>query len=356
MEFGAQSVEGLPNAVALGNYEMASRISYFLTGSMPDDELFAAAAAGELQTPEQVEAHARRLVEQDSTVAMLGRFHEEWLGVYEFVSLARDPGHFPLYNDAMPVAMEDEIDLITRFVMDELDGSVSSLLSTPTYPVTDALAPVYGVPAGQTPDFQGRRRGILTSATFMASINEGHHPNPVGRGARIRRQILCGSTGTLPPDLDATPTLSGTAGLPTAKERLAPMLENADCASCHRTMNPIGLAFENYDALGQWRDTENGATIDPSGTLEYAGEIDGDFADAMELVDRLAESEDVTACYAKHLYQFAIGRLNLAVDRCDVYRAEEAAKASGGDIREMLVQMTQLDHFMYRRVSGEGTL
>ncbi|MGB8331526.1 MAG: DUF1592 domain-containing protein [Polyangiales bacterium] len=351
VEQGGEPVGGGDYLVAVADYEMASRLSYFLNNTMPDDELFEAAAAGELRTPEQIEAQARRLVAKDELIDVLASFHNEWLGLYDFSSIAKSPELFPNFNESMRAAMASEIRRLTEHVMYELDGTVPAFLSASDWEIPAELAPAYGL-AGQgfASDGNGSRAGALTSSAFLATHAHPDSSSVIRRGVFIRRAVLCGNLA--PPqvtDDQREAVLAPAAEAKTARDRLEPLTQNASCASCHNSINPVGLALENFDAIGQWRDTENDAPIDASGSIEEAGDANGSFEDPMGFVDLISESTTVKQCYSEKLLRFALGRLATDEDGCALDELKFVAQESNGDIRELLVGMTLTDSFRFRR-------
>jgi hypothetical protein len=322
--------------VALSDYEMASRLSFFFWNSMPDDELFDAAARGELRTRAEVEAQARRMLDDPRTLETIGAFHRDWLRVYR---LTDAPKEDPEFTDEVRAAMLAEPRAFVQWVFDQ-GGSFESLMSAGSYPIAPELAGIYG---GTSDD----RSGIFTLASVAASHAREGSSNPIERGAFFRRDVLCTPIPALPGDIDIASPLESTAGRPTARERLAPLLERSDCRACHTLMNPIGMAFENYDAVGRWRDTENGATIDASADVEV-GDIRGHANGPAELMELVAASDVARDCYAQKWLHFVLGRALVPADECNLGSLEVAFDESGGDIRELLVATTQLDAFMYR--------
>ena len=137
----------------------------------------------------------------------------------------------------------------------------------------------------------------------------------------------------------------------TARDRLVPLTEDPQCASCHNAINPIGLGLENFDGVGQWRDTENGAVIDARGEIDDAADANGTFDDPMGMIDQIAKSSTVQECYSGKLIRFALGRLIGEQDGCAVDDLQYVAQESSGDIREMLVGMTLTHSFRFRRGS-----
>jgi hypothetical protein len=350
-EPGADPVEGADHLVQLDDYEMASRLSYFLNNTMPDDELFAAAAADELRTIEQIEAQAQRLADKDELIDVLASFHNEWLGLYDFEGLAKVPVLFPGYDDSVRTAMAEEIRLLTEHAMNDLDGSVSSFLSATDWEVPAELAFVYGLSeAGPASAGTGPRSGALTTSAFLATHAHEDASSAIQRGVFIRRAVLCGDLA--PPqvtDDQREVVLSPAAEASTARERLEPLTQTGQCSACHLAINPLGLALENFDAIGQWRDTENGVTIDPSGAIDQAADADGSFGDVTGFVELISDSSTVQYCYSEKLFRFAVGRLAAEEDGCALDELKYAADQSDGDIRELLIGMTLTHSFRYRR-------
>jgi len=345
--------------VRLSDYEMASRLSYFFLDSMPDPELFAAAEAGELRTPAQVAAQARRLMDEPAFRTAFDAFHRDWLRAYELEQSGKDTQVFPDYTPEVQASLLEEASQLVRYVLDEGDGNLTSLLGSPEQPVNSTLASFYGVSApgaGEdtwVPAAVPERRGLLTLGSLMATLAKKDRTNPIHRGAFFQREILCNQLPAFPANLDTQTPLESTSGLPTARERLAPLLENPTCMGCHGQFNPTGLALESYDATGRFREQENGAEIDTSATLVLDGQSRS-FANGTELIEAVAESADARECYTLQLYRAALGRREFAADACSLALANRAAVDHGGDLRELLVAITQTDGFLYRQPIDAG--
>jgi hypothetical protein len=294
---------------------------------------------------------ARRLTAKDELIDVLASFHNEWLGLYDFDTLAKTPALFPGFDDSLRAAMSGEIRRLTAHVMDDLDGTIASFLSASDWEVPQELAAAYGLSqAGPASAGTGFRSGALTTSAFLATHAYEDNSSAIRRGVFIRRALLCGDLA--PPqvtDDQREAVLAPAAVANTARERLDPLTQTAECASCHISINPLGLALENFDALGQWRDTENGANIDPSGTIERAGDADGPFDDVIGFVDLISNSSTLQSCYSEKLFRFAVGRLATQQDGCALDELEYVAEEFDGDIRELLVGMTLTHSFRYRR-------
>ncbi len=335
----------------LTGYERATRLSYLFRGSMPDQELFDAAASGELDEPAAVVAHAERLMAGDAFFEVVERFHREWLELYDFEW--KPPEEFPDFDPARG-SLGQEQGQFLRYVLDEGDGTVSSLLNSNTYPVNSVLASYYGVSGGGSSEDEWlpvelpNRRGLLTQASLMAVLANSTETNPIHRGAFVQTQILCRALPALPGNVDIQGPLQDTSDLPTARERLSPLLERGDCSGCHNVINPVGLAFETYDAVGHWRDEENGTPIDASGVLTLDG-AEVVFSDAVELVEAIAQSDEARNCYATNWFREALGRSEFAEDACSLDALHTATEAAGGDVRELLLALVQTDAFLRTR-------
>jgi hypothetical protein len=328
---------GTSRLVALGDYEMASRLSFFFWNTMPDDALFDAAARGELRTRAEVEAQARRMIDDPRTLETLAQFHRDWLRAYRLADARKDD---PAFTDEVRAAMLAEPAEFVRWVFDERGGTYEALMTASDFPRAPALAGIYG-------ESNDERRGIFTLASVASAHARESSSHPIERGAFFRRDLLCTPIPALPGDVDTSGPLESSAGLPTARERLAPLLERSDCRTCHTMFNPIGLAFENYDAVGRWRDSENGTVIDASADIEV-GDVSGHVEGAGELLDLVGSSAIGRDCYSQQWLRFALGRALGPADACNRAALEDAFEASDGDIRELLVATTQLDAFMYR--------
>ena len=347
---------GLPSAgddvVRLGDWEMATRLSYLLWGSMPDDTLFAAARAGELATAEQVEAQARRMLEQPRARAMLLHFHEQWLDYAAIDGLTKDAEAFPDYGPDIAAAQRAEIDAFIEHVIWEDDGTVASLLTAPYTFVDDALAAYYDLPAPGGAGLQqvtpvGRDvAGVLTQGAMLAVQAKPHETHPIARGLFVREQLLCTIPPPPPPDLDIVPPpVDPTA---TTRERYEQHRNDPACSGCHNLMDPIGFGLETFDGSGRWRTTENGLAIDAAG--ELAGtDVDGPFVGAAELGARLAGSQMVNDCVSTQWFRYGYGRTESPEqDACSMAQLRERFAAGGFDIKELLVALTQTDAFLFR--------
>ncbi|HWB81051.1 MAG TPA: DUF1592 domain-containing protein, partial [Nannocystaceae bacterium] len=337
-------------------HEMATRLSYLFWGTMPDDELFAAAASGELSTAEGVLAQAERLLDDERSRPVVRFFFDNLLPVQGLSQLERDATRYPAYTPQVGASMREEAHRLLAYEIFEGSGTWSGVLTAPHTFVDEKLATFYGIDGitgdtFQKVDLDGEQRlGLLTQAGMVAGTIHSNETNPVVRGSFIVQKLMCTAiplpTGDILDQVKPPDPYSGD----TARERFGKHSEDPVCAACHRFMDPIGLALENYDAIGQWRDEENGVTIDARGELPG---LDGTFDGPIELVSAIATAEATHACFAHQWSSFAYGRTLDADDACVETAVADAFVASGSDIRQLLLDLTQTDAFLYLPIAPE---
>lgn len=352
LELGAQAG---PNEqlVKLNAYEVATRLSFFLLQSTPDQTLIEAAEAGQLDTPEQIEVQARRLLQQDTAREVVRNFHRQWLGLEEVQNIVKAKEVFPKFDEAMLYAMQRETESFIDHVMWEQNGSLEVLLSAPYTFVDKNIASIYGVSAPDGDGFEftmlddTRRAGILTHPSMLARMSHTEYTSPTLRGEWVRKYLLCETLIPPPDDFDTTPPMFDPNK--NTRQRYEVILNNPTCGGCHAKTDPIGFGFEHYDAMGQWRQNDDGHTIDDSGEVLYTPGLEGKFKGTVELAKKLARSEQVQACVTKQWFRFALGRYESEFDTCSMHEAKKKFAQSNYDIRELLVALTISDAFRYRR-------
>ena len=329
--------------VPLSPHELATRLALLFTNSAPDDELLAAVEEGRLRTREDVEREARRLVAAPEAVRAFAQFHHEWMHGFTLESARRE---HPAWTDTTSLALQEELGRFAAWFLAETDGSFHTLMTTQAFPADDRLALIYEAD-GDVP-----RVGLLTTAAAMAAHAHDRSTSLIERAVFIRRHVLCMDPPPFPGELDTETALEGYGELPTARERLEPLMVEPSCSGCHVAINPFGYPFEVYDWAGAYRTTENGAPIDTSAELSF-GSLRGTFADAPELVSAIAQTDEAHDCYATHWFRYAMGRPESPDDVCSLDAVTEAFAASGGDVRELLVTIAVSDAFRFRKVGGE---
>ena len=352
VEFGMPDpIEG--DVVQLNHYEVASRLSYMLWSSMPDDELLAAAAAGELGTSEEIAAQARRMLDDDRARAAVANFHTQWLQLNNIENVNKDAATYPDYDPALRTLWKAETEAFLDYVVFEGEGDVATLLTAPYSLMNAELAAFYGVdgPSGEGFELveldEAQRAGFLTHASLLAVHAKPNQSSPVHRGKFVREQLLCQILQPPPPDLMVeAPEVDPTA---TTREKFAEHSTNPACSGCHQLMDPIGFGFEHYDGIGKWRDLDHDLAVDASGELVQT-DIDGAFDGAVELAHKLAESEQVRQCVANQLLRYALAATRMNLSPCMVDGIAKKFEASGGDLRELLIAVVTSDAFRYRQV------
>ncbi len=343
--------------IHLGSYEVASKLSYTLWNTMPDDALMASAAAGDLETKEGVEAKLKTMLDDPRAKTTLVGFHHQLYDADEYVHLvAKNPTLFPSFDPAVGDDMRKELDLFVGNVIDG-GGGLKELLTSSTTFVNSRLAPLYGVDAaGKTvSDFQqvsldpSQRAGILTLSGFLAWKGTAAAPDTIMRGVFINRRILCQTLGDPPPAAMGAKLGSEK----TDRERVEALTGKGTCGeSCHGSyIDPVGYAFENYDAVGQWRTDDGGVTIDASSSFPFDGTPQS-YMNAPQFAAEAAGSLQANTCYAKSWLEFAYGRDPKAKDSTLVDEIT-ALSRGGGSTRDIVIQLLTSDSFLTRTTEVE---
>jgi Protein of unknown function (DUF1592)/Protein of unknown function (DUF1588)/Protein of unknown function (DUF1587)/Protein of unknown function (DUF1595)/Protein of unknown function (DUF1585) len=346
------SGEASSGVLHLSSYEMATRLSYFLRGSMPDQTLLDEAAADRLKTPEQVLAQAQRLLSDPRARETFKSFHRQWLDLDRTSTIERDPKVYAGYTDAIPGLLKQETETFIDHVIFEDGGKLSTLLTAPYTFANSTLASYYGLtpPAGdafaKVDTNPAQRKGLLTQGSLLALQSGTLQTSPVHRGKFVRESLLCQFLPPPPANLVITPPEVDANS--TTRQRFAKHSADPVCAGCHGQMDPVGLGFEHFDPSGRWRDMENGLPIDATGNLILT-DVDGAFDGAAALADKLASSEQVADCMMKEWTRFALGRSETTEDACTLERTKTKFAGADHDIKQLVLALTQTDAFLYRK-------
>ncbi len=346
--------------VRLTPHQVASRLSYFLTGSTPDDMLLAAADANQLGTQAEVTAHARRLLAEGKRAGRaVGDFFLQWLemtGLKSVGAAAKSSKVYPQWTGAVRDGAAAGLDaFVNAVVLDaqQFDGKLSTLLSTPAVFVTEATAPLVGI-SGVTGTTLVRRdadpkqrAGLFTQVAFLAAKGDQGSSHPTKRGHVIWRNLLCGQAGQIPADVPPVP-------VPNPKQTTRQRFEEHDdagCAVCHRFLDPLGFAFENYDGIGRYQTMDNSQPVDAGGAVTLPGGTKIEFANAIELMARLAGTSDLQRCVVQSWFEYGLGRAIEDGDAGSLTAAFDELTKNGGNLRELLVTTTGSKTFLYRKPS-----
>jgi hypothetical protein len=344
--------------VPLTGHEVATRLSYLFWDSMPDDELFTAASAGDLTDPEGIAEQARRMLLDARAQGATRNFFRQYLGLLNIEEVGKDETMYPQWSPAIARKMRSESLAFIDHVLWEGDGRFETLLTGSFTFVDEELAGFYGLEGVTGTELvrveldPSQRAGMLTMPGVLAMNSNANQSSPVYRGKFVREQLLCQHLPNPPDELVVVPP-DPDPGL-TTRQRFDQHRTDPSCASCHQLMDPIGFGFEKYDAIGMWRETENdGLAIDDSGEIVGTADADGAFNGAVELADRLAGSAQARGCFTTQWFRYGMGRAESAADECALAEVYEAFEASDGNVLDTIVAITRTDAFRYRRAIEE---
>lgn len=303
---------------------------------MPDDALFEAAATGNLNTTEALEAQATRMLADARTAESIRSFHRQWLNLTGVNNLSKDAAQFPEWNAALGEAMLEETMLFAEHATLTGEGTLKALLSAPYSFVNGQLASIYGVDASgddfQRVDFTSpERAGVLTQLAWLTQTADAAEPSVVFRGKFVREQLLCQHMPPPPPDVDLNAD---------SEERLA----NPACAGCHQLMDPIGAGFANYDAIGQFDAMADSPDVTVNSPPEGIGTS---FASVPALAVAASESPVVQDCYATQWYRFALRRNEDSAEEPVLNDVHASFGAASGNIKDLLASIIKSDGFRF---------
>lgn len=338
-------------AYAINDFELASRLSFFLWSSLPDDQLLDLAEQGELKRPEVVEAQVRRMLRDKRSQSLVTNFASQWLYLRNLESLTPDLRTFPDFDDNLRQAFRQETELLFESILRE-DRSVLNLIDADYTYLNERLAKHYDIPHVYGSRFRrvpldedAKRGGLLRHGSILMATSYATRTSPVIRGKWILENLL-GSPPPPPPD-NVPPLDDNTvaADLP-VRQRLAAHRANAACASCHNLIDPVGLALENFDAVGRWREVEAGVPVDASGGLPDGTECDG-----IEGLEQglLARPDVFAGTLVEKLMTFALGRGIEPGDAPAVRQILRVAKKDEYRFSTLIVGIAKSKSFQMRR-------
>ena len=397
---GNASTDG--KSLRMTDWELATRLSYFLWDTMPDEALFAAAESGQLATTEDLERQARRMLDDPKARPAIVHFHHQWLDTDQVLLIAParrafgglfgisarlkdaadDDLEWPAIMGPVRHSMKFETELFVEQTVFDGAGTFTALMTDNHGYMSDATAPIYGEGArrvaggpivtkpielvvasiGRVQELtlypaefpRSERAGVLTLPSVLALGAYAVQPGPILRGKRVLERLACMHLGTpiqgaeaaLPPD-----TLTAEN---TNRQRTASATSPPTCKSCHSLINPPGFAFEHYDAVGKWRAQDNGQTVDASGALALGGSEQLEFADGVDLARQLANSDRVRDCYVRQWTRYALGT-ELDAAAPPGLESLQAGFREDDSIKELLISIASSDLFRARTgVGGRG--
>jgi hypothetical protein len=351
-----------PGAVRdLDDLELASRLSYFLWSSMPDDALFRAAVAGQLHTDEQLVAAAQRMLRDGKARALVDNFAGQWLQLRSLDTLAPDRKRFPGFDEPLRRAMRRETEEFFRAIVAE-DRSILEFLDADSTFVNARLAKHYGLADVPLPENdpeafvrvsvdRATRGGLLGQAAILAVTSNPTRTSPVKRGKWILENLFAAPPPPPPPNVPELPESTARKPLAgTLRQRMEQHRADPGCAACHRLMDPLGFGLENYDPVGGWRTSDGESEVDASGELP-----DGrTFRGPGELKALLKEREhDFRRCLAEKLLTYALGRGLEWYDACAVERIATRCRDEGDRFSVLVAEIVKSPAFRQREAPAD---
>ena len=334
----------------VNDYALASRLSYFLWSSMPDDELFALAASGKLRR--SLDRQVRRMLKDPKSRALVENFGGQWLQLRNLRIATPDAKTFPDYDDSLRAAMQQETEMFFDNVVRE-DRSVLEFLNGSYTFLNERLARHYGIKnAGaikgeefQKVSLKGTgRAGILTQGAILTLTSNPTRTSPVKRGKYVLENIL----GTPPPPAPPNvPELKEVKLTGTLRQQMEQHRENPTCASCHARMDPIGFGFENFDGVGAWRQKDEGHSIDPAGQLVSGESFAG--ADGLTTILAKKKREEFVHCLSEKMLTYALGRGTEYYDKCALDQITRGVARKGHRFSSLILEIVQSVPFQQRR-------
>jgi hypothetical protein len=353
-ELGADAPASSTTAL-LTPHEIASRLSLLITGARPDDELLKAADDDRLSSPDDLTNTVIRLLATLRASQQMSLLVKGWLNLGPIAEAPKKPTVFPEFTPEVAAAMQEEVDAFIETKVSGVEGTFASLLTDTSTHIPAALAPIYGAELS-TPDGiptldPRRRHGILSLPGVLTYHAADQHSGPVERGLLVRRQLFCTPVPPPPPDVvrmisehPVDPNDKAT----TTRQKYETHKTQRFCASCHDQFDPIGFGLEEMDGIGRYRTTENGLSVDSSGTL-VGTDVDGPFTGVTELSEKIATSAAFETCFVWQFFRFAESRVPEASEQCLVDDWSTAFATNGGHFRDLLIDYVTRPEFAVRK-------
>ena len=343
-----------PNTAAnavyrVDDFSLASRLSFFLWSSIPDEPLLTLAGQGKLKDPAILEQQVKRMLADKRSNAMIANFAEQWLHLRNLKTSSPDLQVFPDFDDNLRRSMKEETTLLFDNIMRE-DRSVMDLLNADYTFVNERLARHYGIPGIYGSQFRRvtvpdeSRRGILGQASILTVTSYPNRTSPVERGKWVLTNLL--GVPPSPPPPNVPPLQDNSADKPRPfRERMEQHRKDPVCAGCHKVMDPIGFSLENFDAVGHWRTTDEGLKIDPTGTLFNGAALDGINGLRRQLISR---PETFVGVMTEKMLTYALGRGVEYTDMPAVRKIVQDSKAGDFKFSSMVVGVVKSAPFQFK--------
>ena len=340
----------------VSDWELASRLSFFLWSSIPDDELLGAARTGGLRQKAGLDAQVRRMLATPAAVTLADNFAAQWLGLRGLQEAKPDPQIYPDFDGAMAAAFEQETRLFVRSVIRE-NRSVLDLLAADYTYLNEKLARHYGIPGILGPGFRRvrlttapERRGLLGQGSILLLTSHTTKTSPILRGKWILDSLLNSPPPPPPPGVPPLEDSAKKGEKLTLRQQIERHRKNAVCASCHARMDPLGFALENFDVTGRWRTSDEGGEIETSARLPNGATFSGPQGLREYLLSR--PDEFVSATVAR-LLTYALGRELDARDQPTIRRIMREAEAGGYRFQDLIVAIVNSAPFQMRQTQAK---
>jgi hypothetical protein len=343
--------DGVHAVEPIGEYEVASRLSYFLWSSMPDDELFRLAGQGKLRSPEVLAGQVRRMLLDHRGRALVDNFGGQWLQIRNLRTISPDRNKYPGFDEPLREAMFRETELFLAEVFRD-DRSLLDLIDADYTYLNERLARHYGIPGVVGPDFRRirllgeRRGGLLTQGSILTVTSNPNRTSPVKRGRWVLEQLLGAPPPPPPPDVTPLKEDRAAETAVTMRRRMELHRANPSCAVCHNRLDPLGFGLENYDGIGGWRDRDAGVPVDASGTLPSGQSFRGPAELKAILKTR---PRDFARCLTEKMMTYALGRGLEESDRCAVDRIVKDLESHGYRAMVLIQGIVASEPFLKRR-------
>jgi hypothetical protein len=341
----------------IGDFELATRLSYFLWSSMPDDELFGVAAAGTLHEPDVLAAQVNRMLADPKSQELVRNFTGQWLELRNLDRSTPDPKKYPDFDEPLRAAMRREAELFFEDLV-RRDGSVLKMLDADYTFLNERLARHYGIDGVQGEQFrrvelkpESKRGGVLTMAGVLTVTAMPARTSPVKRGKFVLEQLLGEPPPPPPADVPQLDAERDSVTGATQRERLEKHRQDPNCFVCHVRMDPIGFSLENFDSTGAWRDRDGGLAIDAAGKLPEGQSLDGPPGLKRVLLEKKA---DFVRCLAEKMMTYALGRGLGRADKCTVRDVCERVEKSDYRFSSLVMGIVTSDAFEKRRGKDSG--
>ena len=342
----------------LNPYELATRLSYFIWSSMPDDTLLAAAESGKLATDAQIDAQVSRMVKDAKSLSLAQNFAGQWLNLRKAAVVQPDVARFPTFNEGLRRAMQQETELyFDRIVRD--DRPVMELVKSDYTFLNEPLAKHYGIPDVTGDSMRlvklspGPRGGVLGHASVLMLTSNPGRTSPVKRGKWVLENMLGTPPPLPPPNVPPLPEeqAGGVARPTSVRARLEEHRKNPACANCHERLDGMGFALENFDAIGGWRDSDSGVALDVTGELPDGSKFKG-VTGLQSLL--ISKKQAVVRGMLERLLTYGIGRGIERYDQCDLDKMTNRTLSKGGRFSHLLAEVIRSKAFRTRRGDSSG--